>query len=176
MSDAFGEIIAANGLQVPVQIARFHENTKAKYRGRAQVQTGSWLARCITRLAGFPVAGQNVPFEIEVAPHAKGQIWRRQFASAVTTSVLSYDRRRGCAVERFGPFAIDLTLEVKADDLLVRVIGARIFGLPLPGWVTPRSAAREFATAQGQFGFDISASLPLVGLLIRYQGAFFIDT
>ncbi|MEP1327199.1 DUF4166 domain-containing protein [Pseudophaeobacter sp.] len=90
--------------------------------------------------------------------------------------MLSYDRRRGCAVERFGPFAIDLTLEVKVDDLLVRVIGARIFGLPLPGWMNPRSAAREFATAQGQFGFDISASLPLVGLLIRYQGAFFIDT
>lgn len=35
--------------------------------------------------------------------------------------------------------------------------------------------AREFVTAEGQFGFDISASLPLVGLLIRYRGAFFID-
>lgn len=123
MSDALGEIISAKGLQVPVQIARFHDITKAKYSGRAQVQTGSWLARCITRLAGFPTAGREIPFEIEVTPDTKGQIWRRQFGTAVTASVLSYDRRRGCAVERFGPFAIDMTLEVEGRDLMVRVIG-----------------------------------------------------
>ncbi|MEP2717591.1 DUF4166 domain-containing protein [Pseudophaeobacter sp.] len=172
MSDAFGRIIADQTLSVPAVVARFHSLSAGQYRGMARVTGGNLLARILMRLAGFPPPGREVGFEIRIQPQDDGQIWSRRFGRNTTTSHLSYDEVQGCAVERFGPIEIDLRLRMQKEALWVDVIGARLFGRPLPRILTPVSTAREFETADGWFGFDISASLPLIGLLIRYRGRF----
>lgn len=174
MSDAFGRLIAEQALEVPAVVARFHAGGAGHYQGQAQVESGNLLARLLARLAGFPPAGQNVDFEIRVAPlgAGRGHLWHRRFGGSETRSRLCYDAVRGCAVEQFGPVKLFMKLRLHKEALAVEVVRAEILGLGLPGWLTPRSAAREFATPDGQFGFDISASLPLVGLLIRYRGSF----
>ncbi|MFT6458209.1 DUF4166 domain-containing protein [Pseudophaeobacter arcticus] len=172
MSDAFGRIIAEQGLDVPAVVARLHAAGSGRYRGRADIETGNALARLIVWIAGFPAPGRGVDFEIATTPQGEGHIWARRFGASKTRSYLTYDSTRGCAVEHFGPIAIRMGLRMRAEVLTVAVLGASFLGLPLPRLLTPQSAACEFETPDGGFGFDISASLPLVGLLIRYQGSF----
>jgi hypothetical protein len=172
MSDAFGRIIAEQGLAVPATVARFHAAGSGRYRGRADITSGNLLARLIVRIAGFPAPGRDVDFEISTTPQGEGHIWTRRFGTRITRSYLRYDSRHACAVEQFGPVAIRMGVQMQGEVLAVEVLGASFLGLPLPRLLTPKSASSEFQTPDGGFGFDISASLPLIGLLIRYQGSF----
>ncbi len=172
MSDAFGQIIADKGLNVPAVVSRFQSASSGRYYGRARVEGGNFAARFLTRLAGFPAPGEEVEFQITTQPQGNGQLWSRQFGRSSTTSHLSYGRVRGCAVERFGPLQIQLGLRMQGAVLAVDVLRVSLLGVPLPKWLTPKSASREFETPSGAFGFDISATLPAIGLLIRYQGVF----
>ncbi|MGR3620998.1 DUF4166 domain-containing protein [Pseudophaeobacter sp.] len=172
MSDAFGQIIIERGLKVPAVVARFHAAGSGRYKGQAEVEAGNALARLIARLAGFPPAGHSIPFEILVEPQGQGHLWRRCFGRSQTLSHLRYDSQSGCAIEGFGPFRFYMDLRLLGETLAVDVSRMEVLGLPLPRWLTPRSAAREFEAVDGEFGFDISASLPLVGMLIRYRGSF----
>ncbi|AHD01491.1 NAD(P)-binding dehydrogenase [Leisingera methylohalidivorans DSM 14336] len=54
--------------------------------------------------------------------------------------------------------------------MVVAVDKARLFGVPLPQALCPQSVSTEFETPEGHLGFDISASLPRIGLLVRYSG------
>jgi hypothetical protein len=45
----------------------------------------------------------------------------------------------------------------------------RAFGVPLPLWLCPRSDAYE-ASVDGRFRFHVAISLPLAGLIVRYEG------
>lgn len=173
-ADAYGKIIAAEGLEVPEVLRGFHERGSGRYSGLAEVQNGNWLARLLTRILGFPPAGNAVPFSIEITPieDEAAHIWTRHFGASVTRSCLRYNAKTGRAVESFGPATVEVTLRVQGGELHVQVLRARLFGLPLPRFLTPVSAAREFAAPDGGFGFDISGHLPGVGLLIRYQGQF----
>ncbi|OIQ39194.1 MAG: hypothetical protein BM558_11810 [Roseobacter sp. MedPE-SW] len=172
MSDAFGQIIADKGLNVPAVVSRFHSASSGRYHGRARVEGGNFAARFLTRLAGFPAPGEEVEFQITTQPQGSGQLWSRQFGRSSTTSHLRFDRVRGCAVERFGLVQIQMGLRMQGAALAVDVLGVSLLGVPLPKWLTPKSASCEFETPDGTFGFDISAKLPVIGLLIRYQGAF----
>jgi hypothetical protein len=60
-------------------------------------------------------------------------------------------------------------LSCQNGGLDMTVEEARIFGLRLPRWLCPVSDAREFAR-DGRFHFDFSLSLPVFGLLVRYNG------
>ncbi|OED47021.1 hypothetical protein AB838_17150 [Rhodobacteraceae bacterium (ex Bugula neritina AB1)] len=170
MRDAFGEIIAAQNLEVPPALMRFHSEPPERSFGVVQVESGHRWARLLARIAGFPPAMAQTRFRLDVAQQGEGHIWRRVFGKYQTRSHLRFDARKGRALERFGPVELELSIQVQQDALLVSVEKARLFGLPLPTALCPESAAMEFETPQGHLGFDISASLPGIGLLVRYSG------
>ncbi|MEP4037255.1 DUF4166 domain-containing protein [Pseudophaeobacter sp.] len=172
MSDAFARIVAEKGLRVPSVVARFHAADTGRYRGSAKVEGGNLVARLIARFAGFPPPGLTVDFEITTRPEGEGHLWSRRFGRSTTSSYLRYDNGRHRAVESFGPIRIEMGLRMQGEGLAVDVLRTCFMGIPLPVWLTPRSVSSEFETSQGDFGFDISASLPGVGLLVRYQGSF----
>ncbi|MBY6068240.1 DUF4166 domain-containing protein [Leisingera aquaemixtae] len=170
MRDAFGEIIAVHRLQVPPALMRFHTAPPARSLGVVRVEGGNRWARLLAGLAGFPPPMAQTRFRLDVAQQGTGHVWRRCFGRHQTRSHLRFDPRRGRAVERFGPVELELSASVQQGALLVTVERARLFGLPLPRALCPVSAAMEFETPQGHLGFDISASLPRIGLLVRYSG------
>ncbi|KIC16167.1 hypothetical protein RA25_14405 [Leisingera sp. ANG-S5] len=170
MRDAFGEIIAAHKLHVPPVLMRFHTEPPARSFGVVRVEGGNRWARLLARLAGFPPPMPQSRFRLDVAQQGKGHIWRRVFGRHQTRSHLRFDPRRGRVVERFGVVELELSVRVQQGAMMVSVEQARLFGLPLPRALCPESAAMEFETSQGHLGFDISASLPRIGLLVRYTG------
>jgi len=170
MRDAFGEIIAAQNLEVPPVLLRFHAEPPEHSRGSVSVTGGTRWARLLAALAGFPPPMAETRFGLDVAPQGSGHVWQRSFGKYLTRSHLRFDPRKGRAVERFGPIELELSARAQQGALLVSVEKARLFGLPLPRLLCPQSASAEYETPEGHLGFDISASLPRIGLLVRYQG------
>lgn len=170
MRDAFAELIAAHKLEVPPALLRFHADPPPLSQGLVTVEGGSRWGRLIAALAGFPAPMPLSRFRLEVARQGQGHVWRRRFGRHKTRSHLRFDARSGRALERFGPVELELSAAVRQGALVVTVEGARLFGFRLPPALCPQSAAMEFETPQGHLGFDISASLPRIGLLVRYHG------
>lgn len=170
MSDAFGAVIAAQALEVPPALIRFHSNPPPHSHGVVTVEGGNRWARLLARLAGFPPPMTGQRFRLDVTPQGRGHVWRRVFGRHQTRSHLEYDPASGLVREHFGALQMDLALSAHQGVLRVSVERARLFGLPLPAALCPQSAAMEYQTSQGHLGFDISAQLPRIGLLLRYHG------
>jgi hypothetical protein len=111
-------------------------------------------------------------FRLDVIPQGRGHVWRRMFGRHQTRSHLEYDPSSGRVLERFGALEMELSLRSYQGNLHVTVERTRLFGLPLPEALCPQSASLEYETPHGHLGFDISASLPRIGLLLRYHGYF----
>ena len=71
--------------------------------------------------------------------------------------------------ERCGPlrFAFDLPSNEKALTMVLR--GWTAFGIPMPRFLGPRIAAREWEEA-GRFHFDVAVGMPLLGDVVHYSG------
>ncbi|CAN0579861.1 unnamed protein product [Ectocarpus sp. 12 AP-2014] len=71
--------------------------------------------------------------------------------------------------EQFGPMTLTMVLRAEHGRMHVDVIGGAILGVPVPRFALPRSTSVERAQ-DGRIVFDISAAMPVLGLMIRYEG------
>ncbi|MEM9099073.1 MAG: DUF4166 domain-containing protein [Pseudomonadota bacterium] len=167
----FQRALGASWANLPPSLQEFHRSAEPRiYQGQADITRGqNQLARLIASLFRFPPAGRQVPVTVTITPDGDGEIWARQFATHQLRSHI-HSPKPGEIVERFGPFAFTLPLELTEDGLSLPVAYGSILGLPLPKALLPRSEAKEIATPNG-FRFDIRLSLPLLGLMVHYQGS-----
>ncbi|WP_071672819.1 DUF4166 domain-containing protein [Nioella nitratireducens] len=166
-------VAATTGLVLPPAIEALHTvDGETRFQGRCAVTRGpSWLARMALWLGGFPQAAPHLPVTLLIQPGPDGGCtWRRDFGGHVTQSRLSVSGDGREVVERFGPIRLRMSLRMADGRLHYGIDQMHVLGLPMPRWLTPRSETCEYQTEAGDFGFDVSASLPFAGLLIRYHG------
>ncbi len=171
--DPFLRAVEARGLTLPGPLADFHSGAAARsFSGECSITRGRGaLIGLLLRLGGFPPAGEGVAIHLELRTGSAGQTqWRRNFGGHETVSSLRFDARRRAVVERFGPFRITMVPETEDQSLDLAISRIAVLGLPLPRWIAPKSSTRESVYAAGRIRFDVSASLPFLGMLIRYQG------
>lgn len=160
--------LGADFARLPPALQRLHDQPGI-WKGRAEVIRGrTWAARLLTRLAGFPPAGQG-PLTFRIMAAEGAEVWTRDFGGHRTRSILRAGPGR-TLVESFGPFRVTMRPAVTAGGLSLTVTGLHLMGLPCPKFLMPRDASTEAALPGGGVGFDIRASLPGLGLLIRYRG------
>jgi predicted DCC family thiol-disulfide oxidoreductase YuxK len=128
-------------------------------------------SRIAAALFRFPRATAAVPVRVSIVATPSGEIWRRDFAGRVFSSVLTAGRGRweGLLSERFGPFAFAIALLRDGETLRYVVRGWSVFGLRLPRAWAPGGATVESA-ADGRFHFDVEIRHSLAGLIVRYRG------
>jgi hypothetical protein len=142
-------------------------------QGRADVQRGSGLvARLAAWMFGFPWAGNGVPVEVRFETDGMGgETWHRSFAGRQFRSHQRAGTGRSdkLVCERFGAFVFSLAAVVDRERL--RLIPRRwsMLGIPLPRALAPRGDTYEYAE-EGRFCFHVEIALPLIGLIVRYQG------
>lgn len=135
--------------------------------GRAVVRRGRHpIARALAAILGLPAAGEHV---LHVSFREKHGVerWTRAFSGRQLTS--EFSEADGWVVERFGPLRFRFDLVNEGGELRMMLRGWSVVRLPLPLAFAPRASAREWEEA-GQFRFDVSIALPLVGLVVHYQG------
>ena len=77
--------------------------------------------------------------------------------------------RGGLLRERVGPSTFVFALETSADGMALKLRGVRFLGVPLPRFLAP--SVRTFESERdGRYHFEVEASLPLLGRIVRYAG------
>ncbi|MCW7538169.1 DUF4166 domain-containing protein [Aquabacterium sp. A7-Y] len=128
-----------------------------------------WLARCL----GAPrrPASGPIRFLLEAGPSA--EVWTRHFPGRTMSSRLRL--QDGALVERLGAAELRFGLVERDGRLEMELQRMRFFGLPCPRWLRPRVRAIETGDAR-RLHFDVSASVPGLGLVASYQGYLDLDS
>ncbi len=143
--------------------------------GRFDISHGrGFLAWFLARWSKIPPAGRALPTRLRVERKGSFEVWRRTFGSFphVSTQQVS---RAGTLVERFGGIEFCFKVQSRDSGIQFRQLRAAICvgrcKLPLPAWLGPRVDAQEMpGDLEYQTRVRVTVRLPLVGLLIDYQG------
>ncbi|WP_298918053.1 SDR family oxidoreductase [uncultured Algimonas sp.] len=141
--------------------------------GRAKVQRGRNLfGRLAADLLGLPKAGDH-DLRVSITTDDLGrERWSRRYSGREMLSLQERGRGRakGMMVERFGPIAVQVGLQINGDRLGYRPRGWSVFGVPLPRRFVPSGETYETADAAGRFRFHVDIVAPGLGRLVHYEG------
>jgi NAD(P)-dependent dehydrogenase (short-subunit alcohol dehydrogenase family) len=137
--------------------------------GEGKVERGrGLLARLVAAIMRFPPAG-TWPLRLTFTERSGSETWTRDFGGHRFSSRLSA-ARGGLIEERFGPMRFAFDVPAGQDGLEMRLRRWSAFGIPMPRFLAPRIAAREWQDAQGRFRFDVAVALPVLGEVVTYSG------
>jgi hypothetical protein len=165
----YRRLLGARFDELPPRVAELHDVTGTSvWAGRADVERGrSPVSRMVATLFGLPPAGRDQALHVTFTPDGGTEIWTRRFGDAVFRS-LQYERG-GLLRERVGPSTFVFALVTSPDGMALKLKGVRFLGVPLPGFLAPSVATFE-SEREGRYHFEVEASLPLLGRIVRYQG------
>jgi hypothetical protein len=167
----FAQLLGDGFAQLPDQVRALHGlHAPTRWAGECVVvRGGNPLARLCGWAARLPAAGSGLPTCVVFARSASAETWSRDFAGAAMRSRMW--AHRGRLRERLGLLQFDFALGSSAAGIQWETAGVRLFGLlPLPAAWFARVQCLESEDAQGRYTFDVSAQLPLIGQVVRYQG------
>ncbi len=162
--------IGAAFADLPQALQDFHAvDDTVFYRGRVEVTHGGRLARMVAKSGGMPVRSGEMPFSFRATRDGQVEIWERNFDGHVTRSK-QWLHAPGVIAEQVGTSLFLLTPQVMDGGLHIPITGAKGFGVPLPRAVLRSCAGVETVTEAGAIAFDVHATVPGLGLVIRYKG------
>lgn len=154
---------------LPQPLRKFHESPGgARAQGTFHVTRGpgrlrGWLAA----LLGFPPTAPNVPLELQVAVEGDRERWIRRFDKH-PLETLQW-QSRNLLIESGGPMRFGFELIADKSSLRYRLVRAWFCLVPLPRWLSPRLEGIE-SHREGGWNVEVKFALPVVGMLIRYEG------
>ncbi|MGE0597602.1 MAG: DUF4166 domain-containing protein [Hyphomonadaceae bacterium] len=168
----FEGALGAGFEHLPKSVRRAHQSGPViRLEGHARVCGASNpLTSLAAWLFGFPRAAERVPVSVTKRSAAGAETWVRAFPGRRMKSVLRY-AGPARVEEQFGPLRFVMAVGASAEGLSMEVIGWRLWGLPLPRRLAPRSLAWERpAAASDSYSFDVPIAAPLLGRLTHYSG------
>lgn len=155
--------------QLAVPVACLHRpGAQLRCCGRAQVERGSgWLAQLTGWVMGLPPAADDVPLQLLIEVDDGTETWTRDFGGHRLRS--RQWAARGLLCEQMGSLRMHHLMEIEQGALRLRPQKVAVCGLRLPRVLWPQVQTAEFEQG-GRYGFDVSASLPGIGRIVRYSG------
>ncbi len=158
---------------------RWAHSTGAAKRGMFRITHGtSWLARWAVRSSHLPHAANAAEASLKITADDVGERWERSF-NGETFATHQWDSD-GMLVERFGAWELQFTLRVERGALVYEQCGARLcvgsLRLPMHRASAPFVEAREWAEDKARVCVTVKVTLPIVGLLIAYDGHTIVKT
>lgn len=154
---------------LPGQVRALHDTTTAtSWSGRADVVRGTSLgARVLATLFRLPPQGLDQVLTVTFEPKGRAEVWTRMFGAKhfVSTQRASGEQ----LLETVGPCTLHMSLHTGGDGLALKVVAARILGLPVPRFLLPRIRTLE-TERDGRYTFDVEAAIPAFGQLVHYRG------
>ena len=169
-TNIFTAVLGESFENLPAAVQWLHTAPSgASFRGNAEVKVGNLLARLLGRLARFPQRPGKIPLTVTIIRTDDGERWERVFADSKMVSDL---KLQGAYIsEKLGLMDLRFELQVAHEKLVWKLVSVRCLGLPIPHrWFD------VFAEEYGDdtcYRFDVSCSLPIVGLLIAYKGSLY---
>lgn len=158
---------------LPTTLQELHGRSgMRRWTGSATVTRGTgFVAGLLCAAIGFPDAAREAPAAVTFTREPGGELWTRRIGGRTFQSFQSAGtgRDRYLLVERFGIASFSIALV--RDGTRLRFIPRRwsIWTIPMPRCLLPGGESFE-TESEGQFAFDITVRVPLVGLLVTYRG------
>ena len=168
----FQAVLADRWADLPPEVQSLHRVQDIEsFSGKARVtRGGSLTSRFIAWVFGFPAAADETPVTVTKTRRGSGEIWERNFGGRIFRSYCTPAGSQYRFRERFWPFNFEMDLPVEDRSLRFPVRRGWCLGIPLPGFLLPRSESREYAL-NGVFHFDVALTAPFGGgLIVRYRG------
>lgn len=138
------------------------------YSGHGSVERGrGWASRALGWLMRFPPATAHTPVRVEFDISPGRETWTRHFGGHSFRSTLR--PAGGELVESFGWVRVAFRLTANESGLEMHAIRWSALGMPLPRFLWPAIVAQE-READDRFHFHVEASMPGMGLVVRYSG------
>jgi hypothetical protein len=169
----YAQILRGYWPLLPAALRDLHSRITVRATGRFTISSPpGWLAAAVRALARLPAPAADIPVTLRITRSAGGEHWERTFGSACLSTV---QRVSGLLLEeRFGLLELTFCLSPDASGITfhqthaaLRLVGLRV---PLHSRVAPRVWAVESAIDEARIGVVVTANLPLIGELIRYEG------
>jgi Domain of unknown function (DUF4166) len=154
---------------LPPTLRALHDGARStSWQGRADVERGTSLPmRLLTMLFRLPPAGLAQQLTVTFEPDGDTEIWTRTFGARRFRSVQF--EQGGMLNERVGLSLLVMGVSADSGGLQLTMLGTRLVGIPLPGFLVPQIRAVE-TERNGRFHFDVEARLPGFGRLVHYRG------
>lgn len=153
---------------LPAPVQRVHGGHSLELRGTAVVERGRGLFNSLCALASrLPKAQPSAPVCVRIQVDGEQELWERRFANSLMKSRLS--QHAALLREKLGLLCFDFKLISDHTGFTWQVQRVSVLGLPLPARLFGGVFARSFAR-DGVYQFEVSARMPLVGLLVAYRG------
>jgi Domain of unknown function (DUF4166) len=154
---------------LPPTLQALHDGASSTtWQGQADVERGSSIfARIMARVFRLPPAGPNQMLSVTFKPAGDTEIWTRKFGAKQFRSVQF--AQGGTLCEAVGASRLIMDVSADAAGLQLTMLGAQLFGVPLPRFLVPQIRAVE-TEQNGRFHFDVESWLPGSGRLVHYQG------
>jgi hypothetical protein len=139
-----------------------------RYCGQVEVRRDhNPLSRLLAWATRLPPVGRGV-IEVDIDANENGESWVRKVGASVMPSRLWMQGDLLC--EQLGLARFGFRLTVEEDAIVWRVARVHALGVPLPARWFRLVQARESVDEGGRYCFDVSASMPIAGLLVHYRG------
>jgi hypothetical protein len=172
-SPLYARILGDAWQGLPPQIRAMHDVGQGLLaRGRARVERGGSPFAALTGLVmRFPRSAADTPLTVRFDVRDGVETWTRTFGvdSFASRQFSGRGRSDRLVCERFGPLTFAMALVWDGARMTLALRRWSAFGVPLPMWLCPRSAAYE-TVEDGRFAFHVEISHPLTGLIVRYKG------
>jgi Domain of unknown function (DUF4166) len=169
MTPLYRRLLGAKFDHLPGKVRALHDVTyPASWSGRADVERGaSPGARLLATLFRLPPEGPDQALTVSFEPRGDAEVWTRMFGAKhfVSTQRASAELLH----ETVGPCTLQMSLHTDGDGLALKVVAARILGLPVPRFLLPQIRTLE-TERDGRYTFDVEAAIPAFGRLVHYRG------
>lgn len=170
----YRKILGSAFYRLPSRVQELHDTAlPRRWTGFAQVRRGPGLmAALVAALVGFPKAASRASVSVTFMPEGSAERWIRSFDGKSFSSLQSAGtgKNEHLLVERFGITSFAMALVVDTDRMFLVQRRWSVLGIPMPQFLLPIGSSFE-TVHEGQFCFDVQIALPLIGLIVAYQGS-----
>jgi hypothetical protein len=154
--------------RLPRAVRAFHEKPGgASGRGLFRIELGKGLLRRLfARMIGLRREGP-VETVLEVVADGEREVWRRSFGEMVLETVQWQEGPY--LIEQRGPMRFVMRVEPAPLGMRFSVDHARLFGVRLPRFLSPRIDAIAEGDAE-TWRVEVVVSAPLLGRVVTYRG------
>ena len=169
----YSEVLGKDWLALSENVRCAH-SVGGQMNGVFRITYGTgWAAKKLARWSDLPPAADAANTRLKIFSEDAGERWERQFnGEAFTTR--QWRGKDGFLVERFGEWELHFKLRVKEGNLFYDQSCAKLcvgaFHFPMPRACAPHVFAKEIQDGAARVLVTVMVTLPLVGLLISYEG------
>lgn len=153
-------------------VRKAHEGN-IRLEGDVVVERGNVIAQLVCTLFGMPPSSPKCRLVVLGSHDAETMTWNRHFDDHAMDSHFYKDGKH--LVERLGPIHMKMALDVKDGVLTYALDKTRIFGIPIPGFISPSVRAVE-QQVEDKYRFSVVVAMPVVGKLVSYLGDMQVET